>query len=82
MNAKKAEDVEIKKNVFKSCFIFFGELKQELKKISWTNKKELKNFTKMVLISTFSVGLSIYLIDMVIQKSLTLIHILTQRIFG
>lgn len=52
---------------------FVGELKEELKKVSWTTKQELISCTKIVLISTFCFGIGIYLVDFVIKGTLELI---------
>ena len=82
MNAKKVEEEKPKRNLLSALVSFFGSLKQELKQISWTNKKDLKKYTKIVLGSTFTVGLLIYIVDMGIQKCLSLVHFIIQRIFG
>jgi preprotein translocase subunit SecE len=49
---------------------FFAEVKQELKKISWTTPEELRVYTKVVVATTFLMGLSIYMLDLVIQSFL------------
>lgn len=82
MNAKKATETKVKSNFFRSMFRFFGSVKQELKKITWTNKKDLMSFTKVVLASMFIVSFLIYLVDLCIQKSLQVVHLITQWIFG
>lgn len=65
-----------------SLFRFIDELKQELKKVSWTSAKELKAATKAVVISTFAFGFGIYLVDLVIKNVLTTISALFRWIFG
>lgn len=82
MNAKKIEEEQPKKNFFRKTVDFFGSLKQEFKQISWTNRKELKNYTKIILFSTFVVGLLVYIVDIGIQKILGVVHLIVQRIFG
>jgi len=49
------------------------EYKDELKRVSWTTKEELKLFTKVVVGTTFAFGLGIYLVDLVIKGTLHLI---------
>jgi preprotein translocase subunit SecE len=64
---------------------FFGyiqELKAELRKVSWTTKEELKFSTKAVIGTTFVLGLSIYLIDLVIKGGLDSISLVVRYIFG
>jgi|GEM_PF-526610 len=64
---------------------FFGyiqELKTELRKVSWTTKEELKFSTKAVIGTTFVLGLSIYLVDLVIKGCLDFISFAVHYIFG
>ena len=63
-------------------FTFVRDLKEELKKVSWTTQDELKFSTKMVVITTFLLGLSIYLVDLVIKSSLDWIALIVRYIFG
>ncbi len=55
---------------------FFGEVKQELKRINWTSPEELRIYTKMVVGTTFVMGLSIYVWDLIIQNFLSGLHLL------
>lgn len=61
---------------------FVGEVKQELRKIEWTSKDELKAYTKIVLVSTFLFGMLIYLADLLIQGVLGGINFLVRVIIG
>jgi preprotein translocase subunit SecE len=49
---------------------YFGEVKEELSKISWTPKEELVVYTKIIVIATFILGMSIYVVDLIIQAAL------------
>ena len=49
---------------------FFRLVQQELGKISWTTKKELIVYTKVVVMSTFVFGVGIYFADLVIKSVL------------
>ena len=49
---------------------FFSSVKQEFMKISWTEKEELKIYTKIVVVSTFVFGMGMLLVDVGIQQVL------------
>jgi preprotein translocase subunit SecE len=66
----------------KGVFNYIQELKEELKKVSWTTKDELKLSTKVVIGATFLFGIGIYLFDLVIKGCLDLIALVVHFIFG
>ena len=66
----------------KPAFSFIQELKEELKKVSWTTKEELKLSTKVVIGATFLFGLGIYLFDLVIKGALDCIALIVHFICG
>ncbi len=66
----------------KRAFNYIQELKEELKKVSWTTKEELKLSTKVVIGATFLFGLGIYLFDLVIKGALDLVALVVHFIFG
>lgn len=70
-----------KKRKFRPFFLL-GQIKAELYKISWTDKQELLFFTKMVVISTFVSGLSVYLIDLIVKGALDLLGVCFRFMFG
>ena len=53
---------------------FIGEIKAELKRISWTSPAELKTYTKIVVGATFFCGMGIYLMDLMIQTGLWILE--------
>lgn len=61
---------------------FVQELKDEMKKVSWTTKDELILSTKVVIGATFILGFGIYLFDLVIKGGLDLIALVAHYIFG
>lgn len=61
---------------------YIAELKEELKKVTWTTKDELILFTKIVIGSTFSLGLGIYGVDLLIKGVLNGFGALIHLIFG
>ena len=66
----------------KSVFVYIQELKEELKKVSWTDREELKFSTKMVVLATLAFGIGIYLVDFVIKGVLDAVKGLVHFIFG
>jgi preprotein translocase subunit SecE len=66
----------------KRVFHYIQELKEELKKVSWTTKDELKLSTKVVIGATFFFGMGIYLFDLLIKGVLDLVSFIVFFIFG
>lgn len=82
-NTKQVAEVPSpKKNIFVRFFQFIGATKREFKTLSWTTKAELKTATKVIVISTFTAGFTVYFADILIQKVLNSINLLTRLIFG
>ena len=63
-------------------FDFVQEIKDELRKVSWTTKEELIFSTKAVIGSIFVLGLSIYGVDLIVKRVLDLISFAVHYIFG
>ncbi len=80
MEAKSKKKTERKK--IKDPFTFISELKEELKKVSWTTKTELISATKTVIISIFCFGLGIYVMDLAIKGLLEMVKRALLFIFG
>ncbi len=78
--------VELKGNSFqkskKKKSFFLREVQEELKKINWTTKEELKTCTKIVIGATFLLGIGIYFSDLFIQRTLQLISSISKFIGG
>jgi len=78
--------VELKNSSFqksrKKKTFFLREVQEELKKVNWTTKEELKTCTKIVIGATFMLGLGIYFSDLVIQHALQLISSISKFIGG
>ncbi len=66
----------------KRLFNYIQELKEELKKVSWTTKDELNLSTKLVIGATFFFGIGIYLFDLVIKGCLDFVALVVHFIFG
>ena len=71
-----------KKPSSKRFFSFFGDVKEELKKVSWTPREELKLNTKVVVSATLFFGLLIYFMDLGIYNLLNLVSKLAKIIGG
>ena len=79
-NKLKKSSMERKKR--KDLFTLISELKEELKKVSWTTKSELISATKIVVISVFVFGMGIYFADLLIKGALELVKRSLLFVFG
>jgi preprotein translocase subunit SecE len=52
---------------------FIEEVIAEMKKVSWTSRKDLVNSTFVVIISALCLGVFITLVDLVLSRSINLI---------
>ncbi len=66
----------------KSGRSYIRELKEELKKVTWTTRDELALCTKIVVGSTFVLGIGIYIADLVIKGALNGFGAVVHLIFG
>jgi preprotein translocase subunit SecE len=60
------QDIEIKLKLSKVERLknFFSGLRQEIEVISWPTQKELKKYTKLVILSTLGCGFCVYIVDL------------------
>lgn len=61
---------------------FISDVKAELKKITWTSPDELRAYTKIVVATTFIMGMGIYAMDLIIQTVLNGLGFVIQWIGG
>ncbi|MES2345334.1 MAG: preprotein translocase subunit SecE [Chlamydiota bacterium] len=61
---------------------YIRDLKEEVRKITWTTKSELIFCTKLVIGTTFVFGLGIYLVDLLVKGGLDTINAAIRFIFG
>ncbi|MCI0470289.1 MAG: preprotein translocase subunit SecE [Candidatus Aminicenantes bacterium] len=54
-----------KENIFKRIGNFLGEIKAELKKVTWPSRADIQKTTIAVLISSFIFGVYLYVADVV-----------------
>ena len=52
---------------------YFKGVRAELKKVNWPSKKELTNYTVVVLATTFAMTLVIWGLDLIFQNLVALI---------
>ena len=82
MEIKESRTITSRQSEGKKAVAFVGDVKQELKKIEWTDWSELKGYTQIVLISTLSFGMFVYAIDLVMQGFLGSINLLIKLFTG
>ena len=61
---------------------FFGDVKQEFKKIAWTTKVEAIAYTKVVFIAIFLGGFALYLMDLLVHGALWIMSALVRSMGG
>lgn len=61
---------------------YFQAVKGEFKKISWTKQGELRALTKVVVASTFLLGIGIYFVDLVVKSFLDGVQALARLLIG
>ena len=61
---------------------YFRDVKDELRKVTWTSKAELIFCTKAVIIATFVFGLTIYAVDLGIRGLIDLAGSVVRMVFG
>ncbi len=61
---------------------FFGDVKQELRRVDWTSKDELTSYTKIVVISMFVFGTFVYFVDLLMQGFLGAINLVVKFLIG
>ncbi len=69
-------------NIVQQTYNFVGDIKVEFKKVSWTEKEELQAYTKIVVASTFAIGVCVFSADVFIQTTLESINILLGMLSG
>lgn len=61
---------------------FVADLKTEIQKVHWTSREELWVYTQIVVLFTFVFGMSIYMMDLLIQGALTALSFLVRLMAG
>ena len=53
--------------------LFLSETRTELKKVTWPTREELKESTKVVIISTFLVTIFVGVVDQILSRIIRLV---------
>ena len=61
---------------------FIADIKSEIHKITWTSRDELIAYTKIVVLMTLVSGMSIYILDLMIQGTLGALSLILRLIGG
>ena len=59
--------------MFKKIIQFIKEVKQELKKVTWPNRREVINSTIVVLIATAVITIFLYVVDIGLDRFVRMI---------
>jgi preprotein translocase subunit SecE len=63
------------KDAPRNLVAFYGDVKSELKKVTWPSKREVYATTFIVIITVFFFGVYLFVVDLFLQN-------LVQQIFG
>ena len=63
------------KDAPRNLVTFYGDVKTELKKVTWPSKKEVQATTSIVIITVFFFGIYLFVVDLFLQN-------VVQQIFG
>ena len=77
VDANKPQSLSVKSDeahVRTGVIDFVGDIKEELKRISWTSPEELRVYTKIVVGITFFLGMGIYCLDLIIHGALSILN--------
>ncbi len=66
----------------KPSLSYIQGIKDELKKVSWTTREELISSTKVVIAVTFTCGVGIYFVDLLVKGGLDFISYVTHKALG
>jgi len=61
---------EEKKNWLESTKDYIGELRNEMRKVSWPNRKQVEGTTVVVIFSVFAFAAYFEVVDTVLQKGI------------
>lgn len=58
-----ADEIGISRNSLQRLRAYFGEVRTEMKRVTWPNKQEIYGITVMVILTTFIFGAYFYATD-------------------
>ena len=59
---------EEKKNILESTRDYVGELRNEMRKVSWPNRKQVESTTGVVIFSVFAFAGYFFVVDSALQR--------------
>jgi len=62
-----AEEITINKGFWKETRDYFGDVRAEMKRVTWPGRMEIQGTTAMVIITTFLFGFYFWICDSVFQ---------------
>jgi preprotein translocase subunit SecE len=62
-----AEEITIKKGFWKETRDYFGDVRVEMKRVTWPGRMEIQGTTAMVIITTFLFGFYFWICDSFFQ---------------
>jgi len=62
-----AEEITINKGFWKETRDYFGDVRAEMKRVTWPGRMEIQGTTAMVIITTFLFGFYFWLCDSAFQ---------------
>ena len=65
--------MSLKSKIFSRLKEFFREVQVEMKKVSWTTRKELIASTSVVVVATLLIALFVFLVDTPMSRLIRLI---------
>jgi preprotein translocase subunit SecE len=62
---------EEKKNWFKRVADYYNELRMEMRRVTWPNRKQVEGTTAVVIVAVFFFAAYFFVVDSVLQKGIT-----------
>lgn len=82
MDIKKSQHNIDRAVSVKKAQMFVADIKSEIRNVTWTQRDELILYTKIVVLTTFLFGLTIYGLDLSIQTVLSGLSFILRTIIG
>jgi preprotein translocase subunit SecE len=62
---------EEKKNWIQGVRDYYNELRMEMRRVTWPNRKQVEGTTAVVIVSVFAFAAYFFVVDSVLQKGIT-----------
>ncbi|HMD71579.1 MAG TPA: preprotein translocase subunit SecE [Bryobacteraceae bacterium] len=62
---------EEKKNWIQGVADYYNELRMEMRRVTWPNRKQVEGTTGVVIVSVFAFAAYFFVVDSVLQKGIT-----------